>query len=60
MRILLSFLLLLTVIELSAQQENPVEITPVDTSVFQKVEVEASVDCKAMGQPFKKQSSIAY
>src|SRR5690349_3166148 len=46
MRILLSFLLLLTVNKLSAQQENPVEITVADTTLFTKVDVEASVDAR--------------
>ena len=47
MRILFSTLLLLFVNILFAQQTTPVSTKEVDTSTFQKVEIEASVDAKA-------------
>ena len=46
MRVLLSFLLVLTVHASFAQQKDSVEITSPDTSVFQKAEIEASVDAR--------------
>jgi len=47
MRILLSALLLFSVNTLFAQVATPAQSKEVDSAVFQKVEIEASVDAKA-------------
>jgi periplasmic protein TonB len=47
MRTFLLALLLLSVNALFAQTTTPAEAKPVDTTIFQKVEVEASVDAQA-------------